>query len=76
MSGPVVSTEKDCFWSIPSGHRYNPYGEPESFTMGQLSELVVHAANLNAHPNAAVRYYLVSLGELLQAIGSLMDSAW
>jgi hypothetical protein len=34
----AVKIEKDYYWHIPAGERYDPYDDPDSLTLGQLSD--------------------------------------
>jgi hypothetical protein len=70
-SGSVMRLEKDFFWAIPREERFNPYEQPETMTVGQLSELIGHVSALDSDPGRVTRQHLVWLGELLKAIGEL-----
>jgi len=69
--GSETKLEKDFFWAIPLEERFNPYQEPTTMTVGQLSELIEHVSALDADPERVTRQHLIWLGDLLKAIGEL-----
>ena len=65
--GPSVTIDQDYFWVIDPKERYDAYGEPSTFSLGQLTECL---ANLRATDESnAVSYALVWLASLLTAAG-------
>ena len=67
VAGPSILVEKDYFWAVDVAERYNPYAEPTTFSLGQLSECVTNLKSIDE--TNAVSFALVWLSSLLAAAG-------
>ena len=70
IEGETIHFEKDLFWAIPHEQKWNPYTQPNEFTVGQLSECVDNIKRALRRPDQHVSYELVWLAEILGAAGS------
>ncbi|MCT9093605.1 hypothetical protein N4G70_32755 [Streptomyces sp. ASQP_92] len=68
-AGPAVMLKEDLFWSVPADELYNMGAEPQTLTIGQLSESWQHMEALLAGQDRAVGYHLVWLADVIRAIG-------
>ncbi|MGW1176025.1 hypothetical protein ACWD4P_20195 [Kitasatospora sp. NPDC002543] len=68
-TGGGVALDKDYFWSIPSDEMYDVMKNPETLTIGQLTESWQHLRDLLADEDRALGYHLVWLADVLRAIG-------
>ncbi|MEU3567535.1 hypothetical protein AB0E96_03750 [Kitasatospora sp. NPDC036755] len=68
-TGGGVVLDKDYFWSIPSDEMYDVMKNPETLTIGQLTESWQHLRDLPADEDRALGYHLVWLADVLRAIG-------
>ena len=65
----TVSLPRDHYWSIPKKAKYDVYGRPADFTIGQLSEDVKELNRIAEGEADSITYAFVWLGTVLQAIG-------
>ncbi|MGW6405442.1 hypothetical protein [Streptomyces sp. NPDC055134] len=68
-AGPTVTLKEDLFWSVSVDELYDVGTEPQTLTIGQLSESWQHLEDLLAHQDQAVGYHLVWLADVIRAIG-------
>ena len=61
--------EEDFYWELPCNQRYNPYEQPNQFTMGQLSEDVKEVQMIASGERAPVPLGLTWLSKILQLAG-------
>lgn len=66
-AGDSIKLDKDYFWTIEPGSRYNVHAEPQAFTIGQLSESWSNLGGLDE--GNVTSYALVWLSDVLRAIG-------
>lgn len=60
---------QNYFWSIPSPERYDVYNEPDSLTIGQVSESWANLRGMLEDDSKTLGYGLVWLADVLRAIG-------
>ncbi|GAB3572617.1 hypothetical protein GCM10027445_30440 [Amycolatopsis endophytica] len=70
LEGEGVQVERDYFWSIPDEDLYDVYSEPETFTVGQVSESIGHLRALLADESIQPTRHIVWLADVLRAIGT------
>ncbi|MEU4208661.1 hypothetical protein AB0F13_01435 [Streptomyces sp. NPDC026206] len=68
-AGRTVTLDEEYFWSVPGDELYDVLNEPETLTIGQLSESWQHLEDLLAHQDRALGYHLVWLADVIRAIG-------
>lgn len=68
-AGDAVVLDRDYFWSVPPDEAYDVTREPDSLTIGQLSESWRHLQDLLGSQDRAVGHHLVWLADVLKAIG-------
>lgn len=68
-----LNVERDFYWSIPAESRYDSYATPEDLTVGQLSEDWQNLQAILDGRRDALRYALVWLGRILEAVGETGD---
>jgi hypothetical protein len=65
----TVDISHDYYWDIPQENRYDPYQEPQEFTLGQLSDDWAELEKILAGNSEPIAYALVWLSTVLRAIG-------
>jgi len=71
----VVELPQDYYWDIPQPERYAVYEEPDSFTIGQLSDDWADLTQLIDKEAEPILYNLVDLAAILRAIGEQGEAA-
>lgn len=64
-----VEFDDDYYWNIVPEKRYDPYHEPDEFTLGQLSDDLARVRRISIGESEPLGYALVWLSALLRAIG-------
>lgn len=64
-----MDVDKDFYWEISSNQKYDPYGQPSDFTLGQLSEDIQEILAIHSGNNSPSGHALVALGTLLRFMG-------
>ncbi len=69
-NGDEIEIDKeDFYWSITGNELYNPYEEPKSLTMGQLSDDLEHINKIATATLPPVSYDFVKMSSIFQLIG-------
>ncbi len=63
--------EKDYYWEVDSSCRYDSYGKPEEFTIGQLSDDIQVIQGVASGRDDPVAPILLSVASLLRLAGEL-----
>ena len=66
----------DHYWQIDSSQKYDPYKDPNEFTIGQLKDDLEIMKSILSGKKEPLRYDLIWLAEILQYLGenpSLLD---
>ena len=72
VHGTEIHLERDYFWSIPPEQLYNVYSEPDSFTIGQLSECNTHITGIARDGGPINAFALVWVAEVLRGVGQAL----
>jgi len=64
-----VSLPHDYYWNVPKEAEYDPYKQPTSLTLGQLSEDLKELKGLLKGDKEPLAYALVWLASILRAVG-------
>ena len=72
LHGTVIHLERDYFWSIPIEQLYNPYSEPDTFTVGQLSESISNVSGIARSDAPVNSFALVWVADVLRAVGQTL----
>jgi hypothetical protein len=64
-----ISLSRDYYWWIPKEAIYDPYNQPESMSLGQLSDDLLELEKIGTGEQTPIPYALVWLSTLLRAIG-------
>lgn len=67
--GEVVIIDHDYYWAISQADRYEPYKEPQEFTMGQISDDLRELDRIRSGESEPIGYALVWLSSVLRAVG-------
>lgn len=67
--GEEVEIHEDFYWDVPEDARYDPYSEPKSLTLGQLSDDLDEVVAIAKDEKEVVGYALVWLASVLRRIG-------
>lgn len=59
----------DYYWSVPKDVESDPYEQPTSLTLGQLSEDINQLRSLLSGEKEPLAYALVWLASILRAVG-------
>lgn len=62
-----IQLHNDFYWDIPAEELYNPYQEPKSITLGQLSDDLKEITRLK-NQNDAIIYDLKRVASILLAL--------
>ncbi|MGE0610476.1 MAG: hypothetical protein AB7O62_25530 [Pirellulales bacterium] len=65
----TIALPHDYYWSVPKQLEYDPYKEPTSLTLGQLSDDLIELESVARGEKEPVAYALVWLASILRAIG-------
>jgi hypothetical protein len=66
INGSEFVVRHDFFWSIDDMQRVDPYVTPDSFTIGQLAEVLESLQRLVDEPDSVTPRHAVWIGELLE----------
>ncbi len=70
QSGPAsVELTSDLYWNVPQDQRYQPYEEPKSLDLGQLSDDWAEVQAIVRGEKEPLGYALVWLSSILRAVG-------
>jgi len=64
-----VSLSHDYYWSVPKEAAFDPYHQPTSLTLGQLTEDMNELRRLLRGDTEPLAYGLVWLAAVLRAVG-------
>jgi hypothetical protein len=68
--GSEIDLKNDFYWAISSEDLYNPYVEPKSITLGQLSDDIEELSRLEGSDDTAIAYDLKRLSTILEALSN------
>lgn len=64
-----IEISEDHYWVIDEKEIYDPYNEPKSFTLGQLSFDIEDVKKISTDENPPIGYALVWISSLFRYIG-------
>ncbi len=64
-----IEIADDYYWNISSESRYDPYKEPEEFTLGQLTDDWNELSKILENSTEPINYAFVWLAAILRKIG-------
>ena len=64
-----LELEKDFYWNIAAEQRFDPYREPDDFSLGQLSDDWTEIEKIAAGQQEPLGYCLVWMAALIRYIG-------
>lgn len=59
----------DHYWSIPADELYDPYQEPRTLTIGQVTDDWNEVERVSNGERGIIPYHLVWLAEVIKAVG-------
>ncbi len=66
--GNLIEMKED-YWDISSAELYNPYEEPKTISLGQLSDDINELKRLLDSEEEAIPYDLKRIGEIFKYLG-------
>ena len=66
--GDEIELSNDFYWEISDEELYNPYEEPKSITLGQLSHDLIEIQRLSKSDDDAIVYDLKRLSSIFKAL--------
>lgn len=64
-----VEISHEYYWDIPQESRYDPYQEPQQFTLGQLTDDLSELQRIARNDSEPLAYAFVWLATVIRAIG-------
>lgn len=68
QKGNEIKLENDFYWDILSDELYNPYDDPKTISLGQLSDDITEVDRLTKSKDEATPYDLKRIAEILKAL--------
>lgn len=67
----AFESEAEFYWNIPSGQLYDAYSEPDSFSIGQLSDDLERIRRVASGQREPIGSDLVVVSVLLRLVGEM-----
>jgi hypothetical protein len=64
-----IEVDRDFYWEISEDERYDPYKNPQDFSLGQISSDLEHIQKIANGSEEPIAYSLVWLASILRYLG-------
>lgn len=73
--GDEIAIESDYYWDVANGELYNPYSEPKSLSLGQLSQEIDEIQNA-LKKGHLIAYDLKKVSSIIKVLGLEYQTAF